>query len=72
LGRGLAGTVRSFNNFVGSLETSVMPQARKFLELGVEGATKPLPETTPAEVVVRIPQPNRDLLITDSSKGDLP
>jgi DNA recombination protein RmuC len=69
LGRGLATTVKSFNNFVGSLETSVMPQARRFQELGVEGATKPLPEALPAEVVVRLPQAGRDLLITDTTKS---
>jgi DNA recombination protein RmuC len=71
MGKGLTNAVKSYNAFVGSLETSVLPQARKFQELGVEGTAKPLPETPQAEVVVRFPQPNRDLVITESTKGEL-
>lgn len=71
VGRGLTTTVKAFNNFVGSVETSVMPQARKFQELGVEDTTKSLPETLPAEVVVRLPLAGRDLLITETPKGEL-
>lgn len=38
VGRKIGATVKSYNDFVGTLETSVMPQARKFSELqGVEG-----------------------------------
>ena len=37
LGNSLAGSIRKYNDFVGSLESAVMPQARRFNELEVEG-----------------------------------
>ncbi len=44
MGRSLGSSVGSYNEFIGSLEGSVMPQARRFKELQVEGTAKPLPE----------------------------
>src|SRR2546428_179313 len=44
LGKGLEGAVRHYNSFVGSLESRVMPQARRFNELEVDGAQDALPE----------------------------
>ena len=37
LGRSLDGAVGSFNKAVGSFEAKLMPGARKFTELGIEG-----------------------------------
>ncbi|MHB8593447.1 MAG: DNA recombination protein RmuC [Acidimicrobiales bacterium] len=56
-GRGLAGAVDSYNKAVGSLERSVLPQARRFQELGVVGgADKELVELDPLDVVARQPR----------------
>jgi DNA recombination protein RmuC len=55
LGKAVGSTVSHFNKLVGSLETSVLPQARRFLELGAD-SPKELPaqlepvETLPREV----------------------
>ena len=39
VGRGLAGAVESYNEAVGSLERRVLPQARRFQDLGVVGVS---------------------------------
>ena len=53
LGKGLEGAVRHYNSFVGSLESRVMPQARRFNELEVDGTQDPLPELKPIETEAR-------------------
>jgi DNA recombination protein RmuC len=63
LGRNINSAARKYNQLVGSLESSVMPQARRFHELGVEGTAEPLGMLQEIETVVRFPQANRDLLI---------
>jgi DNA recombination protein RmuC len=63
MGSNLKRSVEDYNRFVGSLEGSVMPQARKFHELGVDGATKPIPAIEPVESEVRDLKPGRDILI---------
>ena len=69
LGRDIARSVERYNEFVGSLESRVMPQARRFAELEVEGASRPLPETRPIDTDVRIPRNDRDLAIGTSSES---
>ncbi len=54
LGAGLEGAVKHYNDFVGSLESRVMPSARRFNELEVEGAHDPLPELKPVETKARL------------------
>jgi DNA recombination protein RmuC len=61
LGNHLNTAVSSYNNFIGSLETSVLPQGRKFLELKVEPSAKPLPLLEPLETNVRQIRRDRDL-----------
>jgi len=51
--RSLGNAVDSFNASVGSMERNVLPQARKFTELGVAGDT--LPSVDPIEQLVRLP-----------------
>ncbi|MEX0734303.1 MAG: DNA recombination protein RmuC [Steroidobacteraceae bacterium] len=53
LGNSLEASLRAFNAAVGSLERSVLPGARKFVELGVRGE-KPIDELTEIEVSVRL------------------
>ena len=55
-GKGLAGAVEAYNKAVGSLERSVLPQARRFQELGVVGGgDKELPELDEIDAVARRP-----------------
>ncbi len=54
VGRSLGNAVDAFNNAVGSMERNVMPQARRFPELGVTGDA-PLPPVEPLEQLVRMP-----------------
>jgi DNA recombination protein RmuC len=51
--RSLGNAVDSFNASVGSMERNVLPQARKFTELGVAGDE--LPSVDPIEGLVRLP-----------------
>lgn len=68
LGKDIARSVERYNEFVGSLESRVMPQARRFAELEVEGASRPLPETRPIDTDIRLPRGDRDLSIGTSSE----
>lgn len=52
IGGALESSLRAFNAAVGSLERSVLPGARKFVELGVRGE-KPIEELVEIEVSVR-------------------
>jgi DNA recombination protein RmuC len=64
LGRQINNAAKKYNALVGSLESHVMPQARRFSELGVEGTSNPLGRVVEVDTVVRFPQQNRDLLLT--------
>jgi DNA anti-recombination protein RmuC len=57
MGRSVENSVKHYNALVGSLEGSVLPQARKFNELQVEGTAEPLPELGPIETDVREVRP---------------
>jgi len=61
LGNHLTGSVREYNRFIGSLEGSVMPQARRFHELEVEGAGNELPILAPVELELRQMRTDRDM-----------
>ena len=57
VGRGLETASKAYNSAVGSFESTLLPGARKFVELGAKGAkelTEPaITETTPREVTKR-------------------
>ena len=53
VGKALDQAVGRYNQFVGSLETQVMTQARRFEDLKVDHEGKELPELTPIETGVR-------------------
>jgi DNA recombination protein RmuC len=67
VGKRLGSAVDAYNAMVGSLEGSVLPQARKFTDLGVEGADKPLVDLQPVDMLVRQPA-GRDLRLVTSSE----
>jgi DNA recombination protein RmuC len=53
MGKGLETAVGRYNQFVGSLETQVHTQARRFEDLKVDHEGKAIPELTPIETAVR-------------------
>ena len=53
VGKGLEQAVAKYNAFVGSLETQVMTQARRFEELKVDHEDKALPALAPVEAAIR-------------------
>jgi len=53
VGAGLDSAVKRFNDLVGSLESRVLPQARRFSELEVDGTQQPLAELKPVDTVTR-------------------
>jgi len=53
VGKALEAAVSRYNQFVGSLESQVMPQARRFEELQVDHEGRELPELTQIEVAPR-------------------
>ena len=61
LGDRLGKAVASYNSFVGSLESKVLPQGRKFLELSVDPGAKNLPALEPIETAIREARRDRDL-----------
>lgn len=80
-GRGLAGAVDAYNKAVGSLERSVLPQARRFQELGVVGVSeKELVELEQVDSAPRRPQsdelgtwtPALELVVDTTRPAELP
>lgn len=65
LGRGLESSVKLYNQFVGSLENSLLPQARRFRDLGASDGTKTIDLLPPIEAELRQPVEGRDLFFED-------
>jgi DNA recombination protein RmuC len=63
--RSLGNAVDSFNAAVGSIERNVLPQARKFSELGITSET--LPAADPIESLVRAPANPKTLEAEDDA-----
>jgi DNA recombination protein RmuC len=59
-GGSLAKAVKGFNDFIGSLEHSVMPQVRRFNELEVEGTAAPIPVLNHIDTEPRLLRADRD------------
>jgi DNA recombination protein RmuC len=59
-GGALNKAVKSFNEFIGSLEQSVMPQVRRFNELEVEGTAEEVPVLKHIELEPRLLRVDRD------------
>ncbi len=69
MGRSLTSSVTKYNDLVGSLETKVLPQARKFRELEVEGAETELKQLDPIASDVREPRKDRDLQLLEADNS---
>jgi len=63
LGGALESAAKNYNAFLGSLEGSVLPQARKFRDLQVETGGKDIAELKPVELAIREARTDRDLAI---------
>ncbi|MBS0380750.1 MAG: DNA recombination protein RmuC [Proteobacteria bacterium] len=59
-GGALNKSVKCFNEFIGSLEQSVMPQVRRFNELEVEGTAEEIVPLKPIELEPRLLRTDRD------------
>jgi DNA recombination protein RmuC len=68
LGKHIKNAAQKYNNMVGSLESQVMPQARRFNELGVDGTAEPLKMLAEVDTVIRTPLEDRDLLLTKTGE----
>lgn len=68
-GSSLEAAVKAHNAFVGSIEGSVLPQARRFRELQVADAGKEIAAVEPIQVEIRDPARGRDLRF--GSEADL-
>jgi DNA recombination protein RmuC len=66
LGGALGRAVEKYNAFIGSLETKVLTQARRFEELQVEHQGKPLPDLTAIEAQPKAANKLKSLQSTDS------
>jgi DNA recombination protein RmuC len=62
-GSALQRSVKCFNEFVGSLEQSVMPQARRFNELEVEGTATEVPALKSIDLEPRLLRTDRDFAV---------
>lgn len=69
LGRGLSGAVKGYNSFVGSLEGSVFPAARRFVDLQVAASDRAIPVLDPLEDATRAPLTGRDLRLQAEGAG---
>jgi DNA recombination protein RmuC len=69
VGKHLRDGVGAYNKLVGSLEGRVLPQARRFHELGVEGTASEIDELSQVDVVVR-PLAKDPALEAPLSNGD--
>ncbi|HEX3862532.1 MAG TPA: DNA recombination protein RmuC [Stellaceae bacterium] len=67
LGKGLDGAIRHYNGFVGSLEGRVMPQARKFNELEVDGTSDALPDLKLVDIDARLLRTDGEFLASSAS-----
>jgi DNA recombination protein RmuC len=69
-GDSLGKSVKHFNQFIGSLEHSVMPQVRRFNELEVEGTGTEISLLEPVELEPRLLRSGRDFVEEGSGSAE--
>jgi len=72
LGKALEGAVGKYNQFVGSLETQVLTQARRFEDLAVDHEAKDIPVLEPIETAPRALAKLAPDVAGESDAGDNP
>lgn len=72
MGRNLNGASAAYNELVGTLETKVLPQARKFDALGVSADGKEIPDLEEIEDQMREPRKGRDMVFNLDELPDMP
>lgn len=68
VGGGLQSAIGNYNEFVGSLEGSVLPSARRFKKLGLGIGDKAIPELDEIPDHIREPKRGRDLVFPDTGE----
>ncbi len=66
VGAGLDSAVKRYNELVGSLESRVLPQARRFSELELDGTQEPLAELRQVETQIRPLRPANEISPRDA------
>ena len=69
-GDSIGKSVKHFNQFIGSLEHSVMPQVRRFNELEVEGTSTEISLLEPVELEPRLLRSGRDFVEDGSGSAE--
>jgi len=69
LGKALEGAVTRYNSFVGSMESQVLSQARRFEDLAADHEGRDLPELTPVD---SLPRPLAKLAVPDAPLEEAP
>ncbi|MBL8548714.1 MAG: DNA recombination protein RmuC [Hyphomonadaceae bacterium] len=69
VGKAIGKSVQTYNALVTSVESRVLPQARRFKDLGSADAGVELPELTHIETAPRLPAPQEDALPAAPASG---
>lgn len=69
MGAALDNTVKRYNELIGSVESRVLPQARKFKELGASDADVDIATLEPSEMTPRLPAPQGELSLPAPSSS---
>jgi DNA recombination protein RmuC len=69
VGDAIGSTVQRYNALLGSVESRVMPQARKFKELGAGDAGIDIAAPQQIEAAPRLPAPPEQLELTPPPQG---
>lgn len=71
LGQDLNRSVRSYNQAIGSLESRVLPSARRFRDLKAVATEAPLPAPTPIETATRLPLGTGEAELTQKAQRQI-